>query len=84
MTVCRESRNLLICKEALVSCRTSQSGLVYQNSSYVEIVKMTAVRQLLSEHNENRSTALECLELALVSMVFHAEICNTLIGFMLT
>lgn len=63
MAVWRERRALLICKEALKSCRPSQSDLVSPNSSYLELVHMTAVRQLLSEHNENRATALECLAL---------------------
>jgi len=59
----RQRRALLICKETLLKCRPTQSDLASPNSAYVELVEKTAVVQVLSEVNENRATALECLGL---------------------
>ena len=59
----RERRALHICKETLLKCRPKSAELVAPNSAYMELVQMTAVRQVLSEINEHRAIALECLGL---------------------
>lgn len=59
----RERRALLICKETLLKCRPSAADLAAPNSAYMELVQLTAVRQVLSQVNENRATAVECLGL---------------------
>lgn len=59
----KDRRALHICKETLLKCPPTSAELVAPNSAYMELVQITAVRQVLSEINEHRAIALECLGL---------------------